>query len=98
MKIREILLTDMNNGFSQNISEDGDSNSDCGNSGSETKSDDTSTDEYISQENDSDSSAGATEEDEIRSTDQPESVGKGGVVWSIRTTKAQGRLFLSNLC
>ena len=92
LKIREVLLTDMDDDFGQNISEDDDSNSDSDDSGPETESDDTSTDEYVSQENDSDSSVSSTEEEEIHSTDEPESVEKGGLAWSIRTTKAQGRL------
>lgn len=55
MKIREVLVTDMYANFVQNISEDDDLYSDCDNTGSEMKSDDTSIDEYISEENESDS-------------------------------------------
>ena len=92
MKDREALLADTNDDSSQNISEDADPSFDCDDSKSETESDDASTDEYISQESDSDGSVSSAEDEEVRSMDQPETVEKGGVTWSLRTTNRQGRL------
>ena len=75
----------------KNVSEDDDSNSDRNDSVSETESDDTSNDEYVSQENDSDDSVSSIDEEEPHSMNQSESPEKGGVLWSKYGIKAHGR-------
>jgi hypothetical protein len=90
-RIREAFLANTTNDSDQSISEDDDSTSDLPNSVSETESDDTSTDEYISHEDDStDSDTNDSDKEDTPPKNQPESVGKGGVVWSIQVSEARG--------
>ncbi|CAF1356678.1 unnamed protein product [Rotaria sordida] len=94
-RIREILITDNTNEFTDNISEDDESNSDPDYSFSDTESDDTSTDERIS--NEEDSSDAHISNDDTQINAQPESIEKGGVSWSTQRPTVQGRVHAINI-
>ncbi|CAF1236584.1 unnamed protein product [Rotaria sordida] len=94
-RIREILITDNTNEFTDNISEDDESNSDPDYSFSDTESDDTSTDECIS--NEEDSSDAHVSDDDTQINAQPESIEKGGVSWSTQRPTVQGRVHAINI-
>ncbi|CAF1044065.1 unnamed protein product [Rotaria sordida] len=93
-RIRKILITDNTNEFTDNISEDDESNSDPDYSFSNTESDDTSTDECISKE---DSSYAHFSDDDTHINAQPKSTEKGGVSWSTERPTVQGRVHAINI-
>ena len=97
MRISNALLTDVSDDSDKNISEDDNSNSDRDDSVSETESDDKSNDDYVPQGNDSDDSVSSIDEEEMHPMNQPESLEKGGVLWSKHGTKARGRFGAVNV-
>lgn len=94
-RIREILLTNNNNEFDNTVSEDDESDSDSDYSAPETESDDTSTDECISEKDDSSDSY--ISDDNTNTNIQPKSIQKDGVTWSIRNSEEYGRRRAANI-
>ncbi|CAF4360634.1 unnamed protein product, partial [Rotaria sordida] len=80
-RIQEILLTDNNE--SDDIGDGQDSDSDSEYDPIVTESDDTSTNEHISEE--SDLSNSDIDQSDIATDSQPETLKKAGVTWSIHS-------------
>jgi hypothetical protein len=91
-----ILLTNnTNDEIDEDFSEDDDSNSDSDYCFSGTESDDTSGDEHISQEDDSSDSYVSNHD--INVDKQPDTIEKGGIVWSTQKIPSSGRLRATNI-
>lgn len=102
---RESSTSNSTNEF-DNISEDDESNSDTDYHISETESDDISTDEFISQNEDSSDSYASDndlsdsyvhDDNDIVKHAQPEFVEKNGISWSSQKTQVPGRLSAINI-
>ncbi|CAF1384390.1 unnamed protein product [Adineta ricciae] len=98
-RTREISPIDSSTDLDSIISKDDDSKSDRSFSPAETESDDTSTDELISNEDDSSPSTSNDGDDDetVHPTGQPESVEKGGIVWTTESKSVHGRLQKINI-
>lgn len=96
-RIREIYLRNDNDDLDNTVSEDDKSGSDSDSDycGSETESNDTSTDEYISKDDDS-SDSYATDND-ININTQPDSLEKNGIRWTKECNTNHGRLRATNI-
>ncbi|CAF1560916.1 unnamed protein product [Rotaria sordida] len=92
-RIQEILLTDNNE--SDDIGDGQDSDSDSEYDPIVTESDDTSTNEHISEE--SDLSNSDIDQSDIATDSQPETLKKAGVTWSIHSIPVQGRISAANI-
>ncbi|CAF1333922.1 unnamed protein product [Rotaria sordida] len=93
-RIRNIILTDENE-IDDNISAGQNSDSDSEYDPDAIESDDTSTNEHISEE--SDLSCSDIDQDDIGRDDQPETLEKDGVTWSMYPKQVQGRIPAANV-
>ncbi|CAF1224457.1 unnamed protein product [Adineta steineri] len=96
-RIREIYLRNDNDDLDNTVSEDdkSSSGSDSDYCGSETESNDTSTDEYISKDDDSSDSYAADNDTNINI--QPDTLEKNGVRWTKECNSNHGRLRATNI-
>ncbi|CAF4210444.1 unnamed protein product, partial [Rotaria sordida] len=93
-RIRNIILTDENE-IDDNISAGQNSDSDSEYDPDAIESDDTSANEHISEE--SDSSCSDIDQDDIGRDDQPDTLEKDGVTWSMYPKQVQGRIPAANV-
>ncbi len=93
-RIREMLLTDRNE-TDENVHDYPNFDSDNEYDPIDTESDDTSTDEHISEQ--FDSSDSDVDHRDIVADSQPETLQKGGAIWSAHPSPAEGRIPAANI-
>ncbi|CAF2682152.1 unnamed protein product [Rotaria sp. Silwood2] len=92
-RIRDLLLSDtIEDDYVTGEDSDSDNDSDF----VPIQSDDTSTNEHISEESDISNSDGDDHCD-VYTDDQPETLEKAGIIWSIHANPAQGRIPVANI-
>ena len=92
-RIRDLLLSDT---IEDNHVASEDSDSDNDSDFVPVESDDTSTNEHISEESDK-SNSDDDDQCDVYTDDQPETLEKAGIIWSIHANPAQGRIPAVNI-